>query len=112
MATKVSILLLYRRLFPMRNFVRILWAVGIFVAICNAVTIIVLIFQCVPVEATWHREIPARCVDLSAALTSFSAINVFTDIVILVLPIPLVWSLNTTVTRKIQLTGLFALGGL
>ena len=40
-----------------------------------------------------------------------SALNVATDILILVLPIREVWNLQMPLSRKLQITGLFALGG-
>lgn len=90
----------------------LLWIVGAFVAACNIATALVIILQCLPVESNWNREMKARCINFPAALTAFAAVNVLTDVTILVLPIPLIWALQTTTARKIQLTGLFSLVGL
>ena len=40
------------------------------------------------------------------------SLNVITDAVILGLPLPLLWKLNTTKLQKLQLTGIFLTGGL
>jgi hypothetical protein len=40
-----------------------------------------------------------------------SIVNVVTDLAILALPIKSVWDLHMTTARKVQVSGVFALGG-
>lgn len=41
-----------------------------------------------------------------------SILQIFTDFMILVMPLPYVWKLDTHLTHKLALTGVFLLGGL
>ena len=41
-----------------------------------------------------------------------AALNVFTDLVILILPIPIVWSLQLPKRQRLVLIGIFSLGGM
>lgn len=111
-ATKVSLLLLYYRLFspskPFRRAVRIGAALVFgqwFSLTC------VTIFQCRPVAAFWNRTIQdARCIDLPRFTVTSGVLNFLTDVLILCLPIPMVWGLHTTNAQKVTLTGIFLLG--
>ena len=111
-ATKASLLLLYYRLFsPSRRF-RL--AIYTFAAIvfCQWFSLtLVTIFECRPVAAFWDHTIQgAKCIDLARVTIVSGVLNLMTDVLILCLPIPMVWGLNTTNTQKITLTGIFLLG--
>lgn len=108
--TKVSILILYTRLFPSTRFKRVCIGVGIFVGAYSITAIMTNIFQCTPVQSNWDKTITPHCVDLGLELTIVSSINVLTDATILVLPMPFIWRLKTNLRRKIQLSALFLLG--
>lgn len=108
--TKVSILLLYHRLFPGK---RLKWAcigVGAFAVAYSITAIMTNIFQCVPVESNWDKTITPHCVDLGAELVAVSSLNVLTDAAILALPMPVIWRLKTSPRRKLQLMSMFMLG--
>ncbi|KAK8045562.1 hypothetical protein PG993_005586 [Apiospora rasikravindrae] len=108
--TKISILLLYHRLFPGK---RLKWAcvgVGTFTIAYSITAIMTNIFQCVPVESNWDTTITPHCVDLGAELVAVSSLNVVTDAAILCLPMPIIWRLKTSFRRKLQLTSMFLLG--
>ena len=109
---KLSILLLYRRIFPVQWFTRTLFAVAVLVFSYTLAGTMTVIFQCVPVKHDWNAAVPATCVDFEAELISLGVINSLTDFLILFLPIPMLWKLKTSTTRKLQLTGMFGLGGL
>ena len=110
--TKLSILLFYYRIFPGPRFKVILWLVGAFVLAYSIAAAAVNLFQCVPVESVWNPAIKSRCVNLGADLIALSSINVVTDFLILCLPMPQLWQLHTSRARKIQISGMFLLGGL
>jgi hypothetical protein len=62
-----------------------------------------------------HRtlDIPAEyCISTENFYTANAALNVVSDILILLLPIPIVWGLNTDKRKKIILTGLFSMGSI
>ena len=109
---KASLLLLYYRYFGISRPFRIVLYVSAGVTVCWYLGVVVAtIFQCVPVAAFWDRSIKnAKCMNLSDFSTSTGATNLLTDVMILCLPMPMVWTLHTNKTQKITLTGIFLLG--
>ena len=53
----------------------------------------------------------AKCISRRKVYLSASGVNVTTDVVLLILPIPYVWQLHAPVAQRIVLAGLFLLGG-
>lgn len=108
---KFSILLLYHRIFPSPKFKLVLWAVAIFILCYTIAGTFVVIFQCVPVQSDWDPSVKPHCVNFDAELIAIGVLNSATDFFILGLPIPLLWRLHSSLTHKIQLAGMFSLGG-
>ena len=112
-AAKFSILLLYRRLFGIyKKFLIALYTVATITFCYSLVEILVIIFQCRPVNAAWNFSVPRTCADLALGGIIIGSINVAADFVTLFLPMPIVWNLNIETKWKIQLIGIFLLGGL
>ncbi|CAD6572283.1 MAG: hypothetical protein ASARMPRED_005221 [Alectoria sarmentosa] len=112
---KISLLLLYYRLFfPSRPFRIALYNTAIIVVAWWIAVLFADIFQCVPVNAFWDNGIKnvktARCMSTVHFSIGTGVINLVTDVMVLCLPIPMVWSLRTNRTQKIAMTGIFLLG--
>lgn len=97
-------LLAYFRLLP--------YALGIFSICWGIMIVLVCSFQCRPLQLIWDQTVDGTCINASLFFILGSAPNVITDFVILVLPLPAVWRLQTTTMQKISLTGIFLLGSL
>ena len=106
---KLSILFLYRRLFPTPAFTRVLWAVGGFTTAFTIASVFAIIFECIPV-GTQLTTRPHHCINVDANYTALSFINAALDLVLLGLPMPLIWQLHMSQRHKIQLSGIFLLG--
>lgn len=112
-AAKFSILLLYRRLFGLfKKFLIALYVVAAVTFCYSLVEVLVIVFQCRPVNAAWNFSVQATCVDLALGGIIVGSVNVATDFVTLFLPMPMVWRLNIETKWKVQLVGIFLLGGL
>ncbi|KAI0571367.1 hypothetical protein Ptr902_00896 [Pyrenophora tritici-repentis] len=74
-------------------------------------TVFSSIFECVPIRAFWTRE-PAKCLNQFAVWFTNAGINILTDFAIIILPIPVIRSLNLGRKQKIGLIAIFAVGGL
>lgn len=110
---KLSILLLYIRIFGrLRYFKLLAYIIGTFSVCWGIMVILVCALQCRPVQYTWDKSIKGTCINAPLFFIIGSAPNVFTDFVLLVLPLPAVWNLHTTRAQKISLTGIFMLGSL
>ncbi|KAL4906218.1 hypothetical protein BDW74DRAFT_177237 [Aspergillus multicolor] len=63
-------------------------------------TLFAVIFMCLPVSRVWHRNIPGHCRNPSAIWLGSGISSVFIDVLILVLPIPIVLGLQMKPCRK------------
>ena len=112
-AAKFSILFLYRRLFGLfKRFLIALYVVAAITFAYSLVEILVIIFECRPVNAAWNLAIKGSCVNLALGGIIVGSVNVAADFVTLFLPMPMVWSLNIETKWRVQLVGIFLLGGL
>lgn len=72
--------------------------------------VFVTIFQCRPLSGAWNFTINRKCIDYINYLYASSAVNVITDIVLCVLPLPHFWRLNMPLKQRIILCVLLAGG--
>ncbi len=68
------------------------------------------LFQCTPVEKFWNFEIPGHCIKILTFFRAETTFNLVTNVVILLLPMPMVWHLQMALRRRLLLIGIFASG--
>lgn len=111
---KTSILLLYKRIFTFisQPFIYAWHAVLAYVICCAITGLIVSPTQCKPIQYSWEQPLGTNgsCVDLIAAELGSGVTLMAADVMILVLPMPMLWSLHVKWARKIQLCALFGIG--
>ncbi|ROW16865.1 hypothetical protein VPNG_01759 [Cytospora leucostoma] len=110
--TKISVLLMYKRIFTTRLFKTMVWILAVLVIVWTASFTFALIFSCTPIASQWDFSIEFTCVDQVALMVTLMATDVATDVMILLLPIYKTSQLQMPLTRKIQVIGIFLLGGL
>lgn len=102
--TKIAIISSYLRFIQTKSF-RIVMNLTLFVTLGLLVCgIFVSIFQCNPVSSAWEFDARGTCINYVDYLYASSAVNVFTDIVLCVLPIPHLWKLSKSRSQKVWLT--------
>lgn len=74
--------------------------------------ILVLAFQCRPVQYTWDKSIQGICIKTWTFFVAGSVPNVLTDFAILILPLPAVWNLKMGTVQKVSVVGILMLGSL
>ncbi|OJJ44688.1 hypothetical protein ASPZODRAFT_153585 [Penicilliopsis zonata CBS 506.65] len=111
--TKLSILLLYLRAFaPARRsktgfcIHSLLW----FNLLFYLADTFVKIFECTPREKIWKPDIPGHCTNIKITFFVASVINVFSDVVILLLPMICVSRLQMRRAKKVGICIVFAAG--
>ncbi|KAF3028531.1 hypothetical protein E8E15_008997 [Penicillium rubens] len=108
---KVSILLLYRRIFSVPKFqLASLLAGGLVLAWCLAVFITVLV-QCRPISFNWNKNQSGTCISAKSFFFGNAISNLLIDVIILALPIPMVLQLQLRLSQKLTILGIFLLGG-
>lgn len=65
-----------------------------------------------PIDSNWKPKVKHYCVNTDIGATIIAAFNVVTDFAILILPMPLLYKLQKPMKEKIQIMGMFLLGGL
>ncbi|QUC22484.1 uncharacterized protein UV8b_06725 [Ustilaginoidea virens] len=108
--TKISLLLMYYRIFRHAYFKKMAWVVGIFVWAWVICITFLFIFICVPVQKLWYPQIPGRCINQVGTWISNALSTILTDLIILLLPLPQIWKLQLRKTEKMGLTLAFSLG--
>ena len=71
------------------------------------------LMQCFPLEGYWDLSGHAYCpVDDYKLFVGSALTNIITDVGLLVLPLPAIWSLRVSNGQKLMLSGVFTIGGL
>lgn len=111
---KTSILLLYRRVFGVRRgFSAVVWGMIVFLWTWALAETVVALAQCTPVAYQWDKSLQGTCIDQLASYQYIPLPNVVHDIVLLVLPTPMIWQLQkVSVQQKVALTVVFLIGSL
>lgn len=108
---KLSVLSLYRNLFPSRYMVlytNILGALSIGWAV--ACGVLVPLLECRPIHGFWDLLSPHECIDERLFYVGSAVPNILTDVLILALPMREVWKLQLVSRDKVTLTMTFLLG--
>ncbi|KAL5400701.1 hypothetical protein PMIN03_012149 [Paraphaeosphaeria minitans] len=109
---KLSLLPLIARIFaPYKKRVQGIYALGGLLVIYYLTSLILKVRICWPISAYWKGQ-AEKCLNQSAVITADSIISTVTDAIILLLPLPLTWSLQLPRTKKLRVSGMLAVGGL
>ncbi|KAL8941282.1 MAG: hypothetical protein Q9216_002343 [Gyalolechia sp. 2 TL-2023] len=108
--TRLSLLLFYHRIFPVKRFKIVALITGC-ILICWWISFIfAIIFSCYPVESFWNKAIVGHCVNEHTLSWGITGTELATNIIMLILPIPWLWKLRLAWSKKLAITGMFALG--
>lgn len=110
---KLAILAIYLRVFTQPRF-RIVCYLLAAVLVANWIgTTVAGLLICRPLRYLWDHSIPGgHCFDINAWFRWASLVNIVTDVVMLILPLPVIWVLHTSKNVKIGLTITFATGSM
>ncbi|KAL8993560.1 MAG: hypothetical protein Q9169_006256 [Polycauliona sp. 2 TL-2023] len=108
-STKLSILLLYMRIFPVRGVRWACWVVGT-LALADGLVIILFGFcQCRPFNFVWNRAIPGgHCLPFVPLYWGLGTPTVILSVAAAIIPIPVVWKLHMRWSHKFALFATFA----
>ena len=94
MFIKLSYLAFYLRLAPDSVYRVILYVSIALVSAFGIPTSIVSMLYCIPYKKIWQPELPGSCIDIYSFYLSSSTLNICFDLVIFILPIPILWRLR------------------
>jgi len=111
--TKISILLLYLRIFPGKPFRRACWIMLAFIVAYGVWSVLATIMSCYPIPYYWNKTIRGgHCQNTMALWSSIAGLRIATDLAIFALPMPGLASLQLPRKQRFLLMLVFAVGGL
>ena len=108
---KMSILFLYLRLFSVSKVYRCCIWLAMFIT-CGYIlsNFLTQMFMCQPIVKYWRPEIPGHCISLTTVIYLFTSLNFITDLMIFVLPLPMIWRMHLSLKDKAGVSMIFILG--
>ncbi|KAI3542611.1 [Colletotrichum costaricense] len=110
---KIALLISYLRLLKgtdQKNYRRIVWLTIILVFIAHLGCSFSLVFACTPVDKSWNPLKAGTCLPAGPSFTAYAVVTIISDVVVAVLPIPVLLKLNVRVEKKAGLIAIFLLG--
>lgn len=105
---KVAILLFYLRVNPTRSF-RYACSTVIFITFAYMFALtFALLFPCRPINKLWEPFIEGKCIDQNPIYLANVIINTIVDVLVLLLPIPMLIKLQVNTRTKILLFSIFS----
>ncbi|UDD57897.1 hypothetical protein AFCA_005372 [Aspergillus flavus] len=106
--------MLYYRLSPHVKLWRFcIYGIATLITLPSLILVFLYLFGCQPVAKAWDSTITeGHCVDRLSIMLASSVLNVITDFLMIIAPIPLIWKLNMRVWQKLGVTLMFFLGGI
>ena len=112
-STKISVLLLYLRIFPHQSVRYAAIATIGMIAISTTIIFFMTVFSCHPVTFFWNRDIRGgTCINVNKLAYANSAMSIIQDLLIVALPLPVLAKLNMGRKKKIGVGFMFAVGSL
>ncbi|KEF54305.1 uncharacterized protein A1O9_09471 [Exophiala aquamarina CBS 119918] len=108
--TKISLVLLYLRIFPSRIFKMISWGVIAFVICYCTAAVCTSIWQCDPIEKAWRKTLPGHCIKIGILWYVNSVFTLLADLMLIILPMNQIVRLKLPLSQKIGLAFVFSLG--
>lgn len=108
---KLCTLTFYRRIFASNGFRHVLFGLSTVVVSFTLGVLMLTIFQCMPIHKFWDTDQPGHCINPLNNLLITGSINTVLDFIVVLLPVPLLWQLRTTVQQKCVLTCIFISAG-
>lgn len=114
MFTKLSILIMYLHILKIHRWFR-RWVYGMMIFVVGYAIpfFFIYAFSCNPVKKGWNLigwQGEGTCFNMITVGLVAGAINIFSDVVIFIIPLPLLAKLQITNARKLGLIAIFATG--
>ncbi|PTD06669.1 hypothetical protein HYE67_001798 [Fusarium culmorum] len=114
--TKISILLFYRRIFTRGGLAfRIgFWFGALLVMSYPIIFVFTMCFCCKPISHYWTQFMGSQgsCIDVGQFFVALAIMNLITNVIVLLIPVPEVIKLQMSREKKAAVFGILALGGL
>ncbi|KAG9255635.1 uncharacterized protein F5Z01DRAFT_699392 [Emericellopsis atlantica] len=108
---KVAVVLFCMRIFISRAFQVAAYTIMGIVVAWSIGGVGATIWQCVPIAGAWDKSLDATCIDSNKFWVAYAVMNILTDLMVLLLPIPSIVRLQLKPRDKLLVIGIFTMGG-
>ena len=101
--SKTSLLTFYLQISPQLRFRRLVFGTITFVALYTIIISTLLLFGCNPIAAAWDplQFASRKCIDHAVVYIIIAVVNIISDVILFVLPIPMIMQLKMPLGQKI-----------
>ncbi|KAF2866253.1 hypothetical protein BDV95DRAFT_611718 [Massariosphaeria phaeospora] len=107
---KMAVLAFYYQSFSSRTFRRFVIAVGVSTLCWVTVVTLFLSLACWPIKKQWDASVQGHCKDRIRWWVATNVLNIISDFIIFLMPIPVLWSLHLPLKKKLGLCVVFSFG--
>jgi hypothetical protein len=108
--TKVSLLTFYLQLSPQKLWKIAIWTALVCVGLASTIITVMLYLHCKPPAKAYNPSLEGECLNPATLYIATAASNIITDVLIFVLPIPMVLQLRMKTAHKIGALVIFGIG--
>jgi hypothetical protein len=108
--SKLSILSLYMRVFALPSVKRVAIGCMAVIVMWAIATILAGFLICQPFAMNWDQTLHGHCGNQVASFQGTGVINLLTDVVVLLLPMPFLSRLNLALYKRLVLIAVFSVG--
>ncbi|KFZ00988.1 hypothetical protein V501_10303 [Pseudogymnoascus sp. VKM F-4519 (FW-2642)] len=110
---KLSLLTVYLRLSPQKWFRIAAWFSIVVVVLYTSIITLVMFFHCSPIRRAFDfKTLRGHCLDAGALYIATAGANIATDLVLFLLPTPVILKLQMSKAQKVGFILIFAIGSL
>ncbi|AEO69710.1 cbe84c1b-8afc-430f-a1ad-a8243fd95804 [Thermothielavioides terrestris] len=110
---KVALLISYLRLFKGTHhnvYRRVVWIAIAAILAGHLGCALTLILACNPVHKSWDPLVPGTCLAPGPSFTAYAIVTIVSDVVVAIIPIPVLLKLKVNTGKKVGLIVIFLLG--
>ncbi|CAG8952794.1 hypothetical protein HYFRA_00009039 [Hymenoscyphus fraxineus] len=109
---KFCILCLYHRVFKPKTYRYAIYFIAVWLGLQWLAHFIAQFSLCTPFEKQWHPKIEGHCKSSFTLWTWLVLPGIISDVMIVLLPLPMIWRLQTNIGQKLGLTATFLTGSI
>lgn len=110
---KIALLISYLHLLQvtsMKTYRIFVWVAIAFVSLSHLGSALSLIFACNPVQKSWKPLLPGTCLPDGASFTAYATLTIISDVLVTIIPLPVLMQVKVPRSKKFGLVGVFMLG--
>ncbi|PNY28089.1 Uncharacterized protein TCAP_01990 [Tolypocladium capitatum] len=110
---KIALCISYLRLLrgtDQKTYRKVVWFTIVLIGGAHLACALSLIFTCSPVDKSWNPLKEGTCLAPGPSFTAYAMVTIVSDVIVALLPIPILLKLNIRLGKKIGLIVIFMLG--